>query len=269
MRVVGIQFRPGGKIYDFDPCSLELKFGEKVIVKTDNGLAIGTVIQEFFRDENAEPGESLKKVIRKAGEVDFEQERRNQELEEEAKLFCKERIAARGFMMKLVDSEYLYDGSKIIFYFTADSRVDFRELVRDLVRQFHTRIEMRQIGVRNETKILGGIGCCGKELCCCLFLKDFKPVSVRMAKDQNLSLNPEMISGLCGRLMCCLAFEHDAYVEAKKDMPKCGKRVKTRDGMGEVLRLNPLQGKLVIRLESGEEKEIYPHEIREDSENKV
>ncbi len=261
MRVVGIQFRPGGIIYDFDSGSLEFKIGEKLIVKTEKGIGIGVVVREFLKKEYMETNSSLKKVIRKAGEMDLEQERRNRQLEQEEKKFCQERIAARGLKMKLVNVEHLYDGSKIIFYFTADARVDFRELVRDMVRQFHTRIEMRQIGVRNEAKMLGGIGACGRELCCSLFLKNFKPVSVRMAKDQNLSLNPEMISGVCGRLMCCLAYEHNTYVQAKKDMPKCGKRVKTIYGAAEVLRINLLQGKLLIRLENGEEIEVLSEEI--------
>ncbi|MBW2146456.1 MAG: stage 0 sporulation family protein [Deltaproteobacteria bacterium] len=268
MRVVGIQFRPGGIIYDFDSGSLALKVGEKVIVKTEKGLGIGTVVRELVNMEYTEPDHSLKKVIRKAGEIDLEKARQNSQLELEAKQFCRKRIESRDLKMKLVDVEYLYDGSKIIFYFTANGRVDFRELVRDLVRQFHTRIEMRQIGVRNEAKMLGGIGACGRELCCSLFLKNFKPVSVRMAKDQNLSLNPGMISGVCGRLMCCLAYEHDTYAEAKKDMPKCGRRVKTTRGDGEVLRINLLQGKLLIRLESGEEIEVLTDEIGEETEKK-
>lgn len=220
--------------------TLEVKIGDEVVYHTTEGMFFGQVI--CLTQENETEGT----LARLAGDEDREKAAGNAALEREAYLFCRERVGARNLPMNLVSVERLHDGSKMIFYFTADGRVDFRALVKDLAGRFRCRVEMRQIGVRNETKILGGIGSCGRELCCCTFMKEFSPVSVKMAKEQNLSLNPNKISGLCGRLMCCLAYEFPVYMEAKKDMPRVGRRVHTPEGDGKVVRQNVMARRVAV-----------------------
>ncbi|MFC4075567.1 PSP1 domain-containing protein [Salinithrix halophila] len=248
LSVVGVRFRQAGKIYYFNPGNLDIRRDDPVIVETVRGIEYGTVvtgIRYVTEDEVVLP---LKNVIRVASSEDTEQMDKNRQAASEALLVCSEKIRLHELEMKLVDAEYTFDRNKIIFYFTADGRVDFRELVRDLASVFRTRIELRQIGVRDEAKMLGGIGPCGRVLCCSSFLGDFEPVSIKMAKDQNLSLNPAKISGLCGRLMCCLKYENDNYVEAKKKMPDVGTRVTTPEGSGRVTVLNLLERRVQVQL---------------------
>lgn len=261
MSVVGVRFRQAGKIYYFDPGNLEIRKNDPVIVETVRGVEFGTVvtgIRYVTEDEVVLP---LKQVIRIATSEDVKQVKENQRLAQEALATCQEKIKSHELEMRLVDGEYTFDRNKVIFYFTADGRVDFRELVRDLASVFRTRIELRQIGVRDEAKMLGGIGPCGRVLCCSSFLGDFEPVSIKMAKDQNLSLNPAKISGLCGRLMCCLKYENDTYVEAKKKMPDVGTKVITPEGDGRVVLLNLLERRVQVELsESGQTVE-HPAEV--------
>lgn len=216
IKVVGVRFKPAGKIYYFDPDELDIPANSDVIVETVRGLEYGKVVVSNKEVPEEEVVLPLKKVIRLATENDLNQMESNEKKEQEAKEICLKKIIEHQLPMKLIDVEYTFDGSKVIFYFTAEGRVDFRELVKDLASVFRTRIELRQIGVRDEAKMLGGIGCCGRVLCCASFLGDFEPVSIRMAKDQNLSLNPTKISGICGRLMCCLKYESDTYECNKK-----------------------------------------------------
>jgi cell fate regulator YaaT (PSP1 superfamily) len=230
--------------------------GDHVIVHTDQGTGFGEVVsgpQPW--DPRIHPNE-LKKIERLATEQEVARYRENVSRERAAKEYCLERIKTHGLAMHLVDVEYFFDGTKIIFYFTADGRVDFRELVKDLVRQLKSRVELRQIGVRNQARMVGGVGVCGREICCASFLRDFQPVSVKMAKEQNLSLNPAKISGACGRLLCCLKYEYDTYHSLKKDMPKIGKKIDTLEGRGKVVRQNVLQRTITVYLESGREIEI-------------
>lgn len=259
-KVVGIRFREGGKIYDFDPGHFVLQVGEYIIVKTEKGIGFGQVVRPPCR-LNGEIKRALKKIFRLATEDDLKQYKDMLEREKRALEFCHERIKIRELPMKLINAESFYDGSKITFYFTADGRVDFRELVKDLVKEFQTRIELRQLGVRNQAKMIGGIGSCGRELCCSQFLKEFHPVSVKMAKEQNLSLNPAKISGVCGRLMCCLKFEYDSYMELKKGMPKLGKKIDTPKGKGRVIRQNIINRTITIALDSGSEAEFTTDEF--------
>ena len=230
-KVIGVRFRTAGKVYFFDPLQLEIKRGDHVIVETARGIEFGTVVAGVHEVEDDKVIQPLKPVMRIAGERDIEQEAANKEKEKEAFKICKEKILKHGLEMKLVNVEYTFDGSKILFYFTADGRVDFRELVKDLASVFRTRIELRQIGVRDEAKMLGGLGICGRPFCCSTFLGDFQPVSIKMAKEQGLSLNPGKISGACGRLMCCLKFEEDHYEANRKKMPKLGKEAETPEGV--------------------------------------
>jgi cell fate regulator YaaT (PSP1 superfamily) len=261
-KVVGIKFREGGKPYDFDTGHFVLEVGQRVIVETEKGLALGTVATPPRRIEDDEAqGRGLKKIFRVADHEDLEQAAHNARLEKEAYQFCMERITERGLPMNLSAAEFLFDGSKIIFYFTAEGRVDFRELVKDLVSRLRMRVELRQIGVRHEAKMLGGLGGCGRELCCASFLKDFDPVSVKMAKEQNLALNPTKISGICGRLMCCLTYEYSTYMELKKGMPKCGKRVCTQQGEGKVVRQNVMRRRFTVLFPDGHEAELNPEDI--------
>ncbi|MDD6390583.1 MAG: stage 0 sporulation family protein [Firmicutes bacterium] len=256
--VVGVRFRSAGKIYFFDPGEFEIHDEDGVIVETARGMEFGTVageIQEIRDDELISP---LKKVIRLADEKDFAKHEENLAKKERTMAICQEKIEKHGLDMKLVDVEYTFDNSKVIFYFTSDGRVDFRELVKDLASVFKMRIELRQIGVRDVAKMLGGIGCCGKNLCCASWLSDFHPVSIKMAKVQNLSLNPTKISGVCGRLICCLKYENDLYVEMRKGMPETGERVKTKDGKAVVVDTNILENKVKVRLieeEAGPDRE--------------
>ncbi len=240
-----------------------LKKGDKVLVKTELGMSLGEVMGGPRKLIGGCPKREIKEVFRLATEEDIKQADHIKEIEKDARLFCLECIRRRNMEMNLVMVEALFDLSKIIFYFTADGRVDFRELVKDLVGRFRTRIEMRQIGVRNQTKMVGGIGNCGRELCCTRFISRFEPVSVKMAKEQNLSLNPAKISGLCGRLMCCLAYEHETYVEAKRLLPKCNQLVRTQQGTGKVTRLNPLKATVYVVMEDGKEVEVKADEILE------
>lgn len=263
MNFVGIQFREKGKVYHFDAGNIFFKLNDKAIVETELGVCMGCVVIEPRELEGPPMDKKIKKVIRKAGESDLQKEKILHQKELRALGICQGRIKAYELPMKLVDVECLYDESKITFYFTAENRVDFRELVKDLVHELSMKIEMRQIGVRNEAKMIGGLGSCGREICCCTFLSHFEPVSVRMAKDQNISLNPMKISGLCGRLMCCLAFEHETYVEMKNRFPKCKKIVTTKYGIGEVKRQNILTNKLVVELKEGKEIEIHIDDILE------
>ncbi len=249
VRVTGIRFGYACKIYHFDAGDLDLTTGDRVIVKTEKGIGLGQVaVAPVEKVVDGAQRDALRKVIRRAGKVDFEQSAKCSHRETEAFAYCEERIEFLGLPMKLVEVECFFDGSKYVFYFTAEGRIDFRELVKQLVARFPVRIEMRQIGVRHEAKMTGGLACCGQELCCSRFLTDFRPVSVKMAKNQNLSLNPTKISGVCGRLMCCLAYEHDTYERFKKGLPKVGKAVRTSKGDGVVVKHNPLTETVCIRL---------------------
>ncbi len=263
--IIGVRFRTAGKIYYFSPGDLDIRPREQVVVETSRGVELGTVVcgpKEVPDDEITQP---LKSVIRIATDEDLKKEEENREKEEEAFRICKEKIAKHGLEMKLVSAEYTFDNSKLLFYFTADGRVDFRELVKDLASVFHTRIELRQIGVRDETKICGGIGICGRELCCCSYMSDFCPVSIKMAKEQNLSLNPSKISGVCGRLMCCLNNEEETYEELNKHLPANGDHVTTPDGLkGDVQSVDVLRQRVrvVVSLDN-DEKEVREYDASE------
>jgi cell fate regulator YaaT (PSP1 superfamily) len=262
-RIVPLKFRDAGKRYHFNALNFELNAGDRVVVETDRGRALATVVQPpKDLSEETRAGE-LKSVIRIATDEDIAMEQSNTFQEKDAYLFCQERILKRNMEMKLVRAEYLFDGSKIIFYFTADGRVDFRELVKDLAHHFHTRIEMRQIGVRDEAKLIGGIGICGRELCCCTFLTEFTPVSVRMAKEQGLALNPTKISGQCGRLLCCLSYEFETYCCLKKSLPKCGCKVQLDNTRGEVINQDVIGQKVVVRLETGQTVQVTVDQIEQ------
>jgi cell fate regulator YaaT (PSP1 superfamily) len=310
-KTVGIQFKPGGKIYDFDCGAFVLQMGDAVIVETEQGLGFGTVTQlppstaapapaetdesnvsaqaapaneDIEPPESAQPekpaaedeifpetiqpeasagkkGKPLKKVFRKATQEDFEQRQKNEELEKQAHAFCVARIKELGLQMNLFAVEATFDASRLTFFFTADGRVDFRQLVKLLVKNFHVRIEMRQVGIRNQAKMCGGLGRCGREFCCSSFMEKFDPVSIRMAKDQGLSLNPTKISGQCGRLMCCLTFENQVYQELRAQFPAMGKMVQTKEHTGKVVRLNFLRQRVAIRVEEDREVEVGLDEI--------
>ncbi len=239
--------------------------GDKLIVETENGPTIGTVATAWLFDPSDPIPGKMKTVLRRLTEEDLQIERENGEIENRACRFCLTCIEKRNLPMKLIEVEYLFDRSRLIFYFTAESRVDFRELVKDLVQEFKTRIELRQIWVRSEAQLLGGIGICGREVCCIRFLNTFAPVSIKMAKEQQMLLNPEKISGLCGRLMCCLAYEYGHYAKAKKRLPKCGAAVETDKGKGTVIRQNLMEGKVTVALEDGKEVEVTLLELRTES----
>ena len=266
VKVVGIRFRNAGKIYYFGPGDLDLQAGMHAIVETARGVEIGTVItgpREVSEESVIQP---LKPVIRIATEADERQAEKNREKEKEAYRICLEKIAKHELDMKLVEAEYTFDNNKLLFYFTADGRIDFRELVKDLAAVFRTRIELRQIGVRDETKIMGGYGICGRQLCCHTFLPEFAPVSIKMAKEQNLSLNPTKISGVCGRLMCCLKNEEETYEYLNSKLPNVGDTVTTDDGLrGEVSAVNVLRQLVKVTVEVGDEKELReykPEQLR-------
>nr|QGT51285.1 stage 0 sporulation protein [uncultured Firmicutes bacterium] len=250
--IIGIRFSPAGKIYYFSPQGHSLRIGDKVIVETSRGVELGTVSIQNRNIPDEEIQEPLKPILRLAEEKDFEQLKRNKEKEREAFTVANEEIARHGLDMKLIRVEYTFDGSKILFYFTADGRVDFRELVKSLAGIFRTRIELRQIGVRDEAKHLGALGICGRFLCCSSYLNDFQPVSIKMAKEQGLSLNPTKISGVCGRLMCCLQYEQEAYEAALKEVPRVGTTVSTDDGTGVVTETNVLKRTMKVRIEKPE-----------------
>ncbi len=259
-RVIGVRFRTAGKIYFFDPGELEIKRGSHVIVETARGIEYGTVVAPAYDVEDDKVVKPIKTVIRIANETDENQEKTNREKEKEAFKVCQEKIRKHGLDMKLIDAEYTFDNNKILFYFTADGRIDFRALVKDLAAVFRTRIELRQIGVRDETKIIGGYGICGRPLCCHSYLSDFAPVSIKMAKEQNLSLNPTKISGVCGRLMCCLKNEEEVYEELNKKLPKVGDIVRTDDGFeGEVANVGVLRQTVRILVDVNDEKEVHDY----------
>ena len=260
-KVIGVRFRTAGKIYYFDPTRFEIKKGDHVIVETARGVEYGTVVGGIWEVDDSKVVQPLKPVLRIATERDNEQEAANKGKEKEAFRICQEKIRKHGLDMKLIDAEYTFDNNKVLFYFTADGRIDFRELVKDLASVFKTRIELRQIGVRDETKILGGIGICGRRLCCHTHLSEFVPVSIKMAKEQNLSLNPTKISGVCGRLMCCLKHEEETYEDLNRRLPNIGDYVTTDDGLkGEVSSVNVLRQQVKVIVNVDDEKEIreYP-----------
>ena len=264
IKIVGVRFRKAGKIYYFDPAGMEMETGTHVIVETARGIEFGTVMippKEMEEDSVVQP---LKPVIRIATQEDELTEQKNKEKEKEAFQICLEKIAKHKLEMKLVEAEYTFDNNKLLFYFTADGRIDFRELVKDLASVFRTRIELRQIGVRDETKILGGIGICGRPLCCSTHLSEFIPVSIKMAKEQNLSLNPTKISGVCGRLMCCLKNEEETYEYLNSRLPNVGDYVTTLEGLkGEVQSVSVLRQLVKVIVEVNDEKEIREYKVDE------
>ena len=251
--IIGVRFKEVGKIYYFDPDGEQFVLGQPVVVETARGCECGTVAIANREIEDKAVTKPLKKVTRAATEADLKKIEENRQKEERAFKIAQEKIALCGLDMKLVEVEYAFDGSKILFYFTADGRVDFRELVKELAGVFRTRIELRQIGVRDEAKMLGGLGICGRPFCCNSFLGEFQPVSIKMAKEQGLSLNPTKISGACGRLMCCLKYEQEAYEDLLRTTPKAGAVVQTADGRGKVTEVNLLTGMLKVHLERAEE----------------
>ncbi|MCH5260088.1 MAG: stage 0 sporulation family protein [Lachnospiraceae bacterium] len=263
-RVIGVRFRTAGKIYYFDPGKLDIKKNDHVIVETARGIEYGTVVGDPKEEEDDKVVQPLKAVLRVATPKDDEQEAANKQREKEAFKICLEKIRKHNLQMKLIDAEYTFDNNKVLFYFTADGRIDFRELVKDLASVFKTRIELRQIGVRDETKILGGIGICGRPLCCHTHLSEFAPVSIKMAKEQNLSLNPTKISGVCGRLMCCLKNEEETYEELNRRLPNVGDFVTTEDGLkGEVHSVNVLRQLVKVVVDIDDEKEIQEYKVEQ------
>lgn len=248
VEIVGINFREAGKIYYFAPAGLKFAVGDKVIVETARGVEMGTVKSPNKKVPSSEIVSPLKDVTRIATEKDLERDAKNRQAEMDAAIICKKKIAAHGLEMSLVAVEYTFDNSKLIFYFTCESRVDFRELVKDLAATFHTRIELRQIGIRDEAKMMGGLGSCGRKYCCAGFLTDFVQVSIKMAKEQNFSLNSAKVSGACGRLMCCLRYEHETYEQALRVTPPVGSTVKTADGVGTVTEIRPLAAEIRVKL---------------------
>ena len=261
-KVIGVRFRTAGKIYYFGPKDIEFKRADHVIVETARGVEYGTVVLPNMEVDDSKITQPLKNVIRKATNDDDEREKRNREKEKDAYKVCQEKILKHGLEMKLINAEYTFDNNKVLFYFTADGRVDFRELVKDLAGVFRTRIELRQVGVRDETKILGGMGICGRPLCCHTYLSDFAPVSIKMAKEQSLSLNPTKISGICGRLMCCLQNEAEVYEELNSKLPRVGEMVTTPDGLkGEVRETNVLKQLVKVVVEIDDEKELREYAV--------
>ncbi len=262
IKVIGVRFRTAGKIYFFDPGRLNIRKGDHVIVETARGIEYGTVVGGVREVENDKVVQPLKPVLRIATQKDNEQEASNKEKEKDAFKICLEKIRKHNLEMKLIDAEYTFDNNKVLFYFTADGRIDFRELVKDLASVFKTRIELRQIGVRDETKIVGGIGICGRALCCHTYLSEFIPVSIKMAKEQNLSLNPTKISGVCGRLMCCLKNEEETYEDLNRRLPNVGDYVTTDDGFkGTVHSVNVLRQLVKVIIEKDDEKEIQEYKV--------
>ncbi|WP_027633515.1 PSP1 domain-containing protein [Clostridium hydrogeniformans] len=261
IKVVGVRFKKAGKIYYFDPADTEAKKDNYVIVETARGIEFGECVigpKEVSEEDIVAP---LKNVLRVSTEEDIEKHKNNKEKEEDAFQICLKKISEHELGMKLIDVEYTFDNNKVIFYFTAEGRVDFRDLVKDLATIFKTRIELRQIGVRDEAKMIGGLGPCGRPLCCSSFLGDFASVSIKMAKEQNLSLNPTKISGICGRLMCCLNYEQDIYEEIRKIMPKVGSIVETEYGKGEVVSNSIIKEKLKVKLRRNDEEYIEEYKI--------
>lgn len=263
-KVVGVRFRNVGKIYYFNPKNYNVKVGNHVIVETARGVEYGRVVLEPRSVKEDEVVHPLKEVLRVATKEDEDHEAENRQKEKEAFKICKKKIREHELDMKLIDAEYTFDNNKVLFYFTADGRIDFRQLVKDLASVFKTRIELRQIGVRDETKILGGIGICGRTLCCHTYLSEFAPVSIKMAKEQNLSLNPGKISGVCGRLMCCLKHEEETYEELNRRLPNTGDYVTTDDGLkGEVSSVNVLRQLVKVLVEVNDEKELREYKVEQ------
>ncbi|HAL63372.1 MAG: stage 0 sporulation family protein [Firmicutes bacterium] len=262
-KIVGVRFKPVGKIYHFNPAGLNINKNDYVVVETARGIELGKVVvaeKEISEEQITKP---LKDVIRIATEEDLKTAEENKQKEKEAFDICLEKIKKHGLEMKLIEVEYTFDGSKILFYFSADGRIDFRELVKDLATVFHTRIELRQIGIRDESKTLGAVGVCGRELCCAKFLDEFESVSIKMAKEQGLSLNPTKISGTCGRLMCCLKYEQNTYEELLKITPRQGALVKTPDGQGIVEYVEILKGKVKVRIEEKSETALSEYDVKD------
>ncbi|WP_230398708.1 PSP1 domain-containing protein [Novisyntrophococcus fermenticellae] len=263
-KIIGVRFRNVGKVYYFNPKSLNIKVGDHVIVETTRGVEYGFVVLGPKEIEDSKLVQPLKEVLRIATPKDNEKEENNRKKEKDAFQICQKKIQAHNLDMKLIDAEYTFDNNKVLFYFTADGRIDFRELVKDLAAVFKTRIELRQIGVRDETKILGGIGICGRPLCCHTFLSEFAPVSIKMAKEQNLSLNPTKISGVCGRLMCCLKNEQETYEHLNRKLPATGEAVITPEGLkGEVNSTSVLRQTVKVLVEVEDEKEIREYKVEE------
>ena len=265
VEIVGVGFMKAGKTYYFDPKGVQYELGDMVIVETARGMELGHILIANKEIDESELVAELKPIERKATKEDLDRYHKNLEKRDDAMAVCAEKIEKHGLDMKLVDADFMIDGAKIVFYFSADGRVDFRELAKDLAGHFRTRIELRQIGVRDEARMLGGIGICGRPLCCSKWLSDFHPVSIKMAKQQNLSLNPSKISGSCGRLMCCLNFEDKTYKELRKGMPKDNERVETPDGLAKVIKVDYFAGKINTRAieidpETGEE--VFAQEIK-------
>jgi len=262
-RIAGIRFRKSGKIYDYDSRNLDLEIGDKVMVEWEDGLKMGTVLK-LKELESAIPSfKTYQRVIRKPTEADLDYESRKAHKEKEVYQACLEKIKEMDLPMKLIEVEHIPNINKFICYFTAEGRVDFRNLVKSLATDFHARVEMKQIGARNRAKMIGGVGRCGRELCCYSFLQDFEPITVKIAKDQGLALDPMKISGVCGRLMCCLTYEHETYCEHRKNLPKCGKRVPTEFGTGKVTKQDILRQRIWVKLESGKEIEVSTNEIKD------
>ncbi len=253
MKVAGVKFKTAGKIYDFESCAFVLNQGDSVIVETDQGLGFGTIAKPPVEVEQTE--KKLKQIIRVATQEDFIQRQELEQLEQRAHAFCVRCINDLGLWMNLFSVEITFDRNKLTFFYTADGRIDFRELIKLLVKEYSLRIEMRQVGIRNLSKHCGGVAKCGRELCCSSFMHTFEPVSIKMAKEQGLSLNPTKISGVCGRLMCCLTFENDTYKHLKKKMPKIGKSLTVDEGQGKVVRQNVLKQSITLRLEDNTELE--------------
>lgn len=254
--VVQVRLREGGKIQYYETAQLKPKISEFVIVEADRGLDYGEVISEAEMVADIVLEEPLRKILRIAAKADLEQIKKNREKTKEAFTTCQKKIQEHALKMKLIEAEYSFDRSKLLFYFTAEGRIDFRELVKDLARIFRARIELKQIGVRDEARLLGGFGPCGKALCCATFLKDFEPVTIRMAKEQNLPLNPAKISGVCGRLMCCLGYEHKLYLELLKGLPKEGEKIEVEGGGGKVLSVNALKRSVTVDVGEGRQVEV-------------
>ena len=264
IKIIGVRFRNAGKIYYFDPKKLPIKKGDHVIVETARGIEYGSVVADAREVTDDQVVQPLKPVIRIANADDNARAQRNKEKEKEAFRICLEKIRKHKLEMKLIDTEYTFDNNKVLFFFTADGRIDFRELVKDLASVFKTRIELRQIGVRDETKVVGGVGICGRELCCHTFLSEFAPVSIKMAKEQNLSLNPTKISGVCGRLMCCLKNEEDTYEYLNSRLPGIGDRVIADDGLkGEVQSVNVLRQLVKVLVDVQDEKELREYKVEQ------
>ena len=263
IEIVGISFREAGKIYYFAPEKFNLNVGQRVIVETARGVEMGTVKVANKMVDKSEIVSPLKPITRPATPEDIEKDAKNHQAEIDAGVICKKKIAAHGLEMSLVDVEYTFDNAKLIFYFTCESRVDFRELVKDLASTFRTRIELRQIGIRDEAKMMGGLGVCGRKFCCSSFLQDFVQVSIKMAKEQNFSLNSAKVSGACGRLMCCLRYEHEVYEEAIKETPPVGSLVSTKDGQGIVCETKPLAKEIKVKFSDKEKETIKLFKISE------